>query len=225
MPVTDAVTRIAQIQAHIAALNGGASAPAPTPPATATAGPQSPLATASATGVAGAPPVPPTSFSNVLAQTQGLTAGGAPAPLTLSPRVLDTLTPGQQTFVAQLSAETGLDQRVVAAWCLAEQSSTHADAREAAGNHNWLNIGYTDSATYGASASVWRDPVSAAHATAGWLKGEDTVDGYGRASAGVQSILSSAGQPPEAQVAALQRSGWASSGYPDLPALLRQVSA
>lgn len=229
MPVSDAVTRIAQIQAHISALNGGGSAPvqAPQPQASAAAtvaGLQSPLATASMTGTVAPATVPATSFSNVLAQTQGLTAGGAPAPLALSPRVLDTLTPGQQTFIAHVSAQTGLDQRVVAAWCLAEQSSTHADAREAEGNHNWLNIGWTDSATYGANASVWSDPVSAANATAGWLKGEDTVDGYGRASAGVQSILNSAGQPPEAQVAALQRSGWASSGYPDLPVLLRQVS-
>jgi hypothetical protein len=108
---------------------------------------------------------------------------------------------------------------------LAEQSGGAAKSREAAGNHNWLNIGYTDSGTYGSGASVWSDPASAAHATAGWLKGEDTIDGYGRASAGVRSILNSAGQSPEAQVQALQRSGWASSGYPDLPAVLRMVGA
>jgi hypothetical protein len=107
--------------------------------------------------------------------------------------------------------------QVISAWMLAEQSSGAATSREQAGNHNWLNIGWTDSGQYGTSGSVWSDPVAAAHATAGWLKGEDTVAGYGRASAGVQSILTSAGQPPELQLTALQRSGWASSGYPDLP--------
>ena len=44
-------------------------------------------------------------------------------------------------------------------------------------------------------------------------------------SAGIRAILSTAGQSPAAQVAAIQRSGWASSGYPDLPGLLQQVSA
>jgi hypothetical protein len=57
------------------------------------------------------------------------------------------------------------------------------------------------------------------------LKGMKTVDGYGVASAGVQSILTAAGQPPQAQIAALQRSGWASSGYPDLPAVYAMLSA
>ena len=40
-------------------------------------------------------------------------------------------------------------------------------ARQAAGNNDWLNIGYTDSATYGAGDGVWGSPVSAADATAG----------------------------------------------------------
>jgi len=213
MPIVEAVQRVAQIQAQIAALSGAAG-PAPPVAATANGGAAAPLAAAGATGVA------PTSFAAALAQAQGVPAQG----LILSPRVQELLTPGQRTFIAELSRLTGLDQRVVAAWCLAEQSSTAADAREAAGNHNWLNIGYTDAGTYGAGAAVWRDPVSAAHATAGWLRGEDTVPGYGRASAGIQAILQTVGQPPEVQVAALQRSGWASSGYPDLPVLLRQVS-
>jgi hypothetical protein len=210
MPLVDAVNRVAQIQAQIASLAGVPPVTPAPPVAPVVGGAPVPLASAAApTAVASTP------FATVLAQAQGLA---------LSPRAQELLTPGQRTFVAELARETGLDQRVVAAWCLAEQSSTAADAREAAGNHNWLNIGYTDSGTYGADAPVWRDPVSAARATAGWLRGEDAVAGYGRASAGVQAILHAAGLPPEAQVAALQRSGWASSGYPDLPVLLRQVS-
>ena len=80
---------------------------------------------------------------------------------------------------------------------------------DAVNNNNWLNIGYTGSATYGADAAIWNDPTAAADATAGWLQGQATVPGYGPASAGVRSILSTAGLAPEAQIAALQRSGWA----------------
>ena len=211
-----ALQRIGQIQAMIAPLTGGAAAQAaqtqaPTSPA---GGPLATTATAGAFPALGAATgVQPTSFSNVLAGATG----------TLSPKAAALMTPGQRVFATQLAAETGLHPQVVASWMLAEQSSTAARSREAAGNHNWLNIGWTDSGTYGANAAVWSDPAAAAHATAGWLKGQETVDGYGRASAGVQSILTAVGQSPEAQIAALQRSGWASSGYPDLPALYRQL--
>jgi hypothetical protein len=223
MSLDAAIARISQIQAMVEPLTGGAAA-TPTPPVQQTTAAGAPLATTSAYApnapFGAAPPtaatgVAPTSFSNVLAGTTGQ----------LSARAAGYLTPGQRTFATQLAAETGMNPQVVAAWMLAEQSGGAATSRESAGNHNWLNIGYTDSATYGASASVWSDPASAAHATAGWLEGEDTVDGYGKASAGVQSILNSAGQSPEAQVQALQRSGWASSGYPDLPGVLRMVGS
>lgn len=226
MSLDAAIARISQIQSMMEPLNGGAAANAAQPVQQTTAT-NAPVATAAAyapnaafpatatTGMTSPAGVAPTSFSNVLAGTTGQ----------LSARAAGYLTPGQRTFATQLAAETGMNPQVVAAWMLAEQSGGAATSRESAGNHNWLNIGYTDSATYGASASVWSDPASAAHATAGWLKGEDTVDGYGKASAGVQSILNSAGQSPEAQVQALQRSGWASSGYPDLPGVLRMVGS
>lgn len=222
MSLDAAIARISEIQSMMEPLRG-AAATQPTQPAVAatTGGAGAPLATASASAPRSSYPatagtgVAPTSFANVLAGQTGA----------LSPRAANLLTAGQRTFATQLAAETGLNPQVVAAWMLAEQSGGAAKSREAAGNHNWLNIGYTDSGTYGDTASVWSDPASAAHATAGWLKGEDTVDGYGRASAGVRSILNSAGQSPEAQVQALQRSGWASSGYPDLPAVLRMVGA
>ena len=71
---------------------------------------------------------------------------------------------------------------------------------------------------------MWSDPTTAADATAGWLRGQSTIPGYGTASSGVQSILSTAGQPASVQISALQNSGWASSGYPDLPALYQQVA-
>ncbi|HET9073208.1 MAG TPA: hypothetical protein VFN48_01385 [Solirubrobacteraceae bacterium] len=133
------------------------------------------------------------------------------------------LTPNQQRFASALVADTGLNPAVVSAWLLAEENGGAAQSREAANNNDWLNIGYTDSGTLGASDAVWSDPVSAANATAGWLKGQATIPGYGTASSGIQSILATVGASPQAQISALQSSGWASSGYPDLPSLYTQV--
>jgi hypothetical protein len=134
------------------------------------------------------------------------------------------LTTGQQQFAQTLAADTGLNPGVVSAWLLAEQSGPAAQARQQAGNNDWLNIGYTDSGTYGSADAVWANPVSAANATAGWLEGQNTIPGYGSASSGIQAILTTVGQPPATQIAALQNSGWASSGYPDLPSIYAQIA-
>ena len=135
------------------------------------------------------------------------------------------LTTDQQQFASRLAADTGLNPGVISAWLLAEESGGAAQSRQAAGNNDWLNIGYTGSGTYGADGSEWSDPISAADATAGWLGGQNTVPGYGTASSSIQGILSTVGQSPQAQIAALQKLGWAGSGYPDLPALYNQVTA
>jgi hypothetical protein len=134
------------------------------------------------------------------------------------------LTSGQQQFASRLAAQTGLDPGVISSWLLAEESGGAAQSRQAQNNNDWLNIGYTDSGTFGAGASIWSDPITAADATAGWLKGQDTIPGYGKASSGIQGILSTAGQPPATQIAALQQAGWASSGYPSLQSLYQQVA-
>jgi hypothetical protein len=112
-----------------------------------------------------------------------------------------------------LAELTGLNPRVISAWALAEQSGGAAETRQTQGNHDWLNIGYTDSATYGSSDSIWSNPITAAEATAGWLKGQDTIPGYGTASSGIQAILHTVGQHPEQQMMAIANSGWASSHY------------
>jgi hypothetical protein len=148
---------------------------------------------------------------------------GAPAAAT-GPVTSSLLTTGQRIFGSELTARTGLDPGVVTAWMLAEESGTAATARQWADNHDWLNIGYADTATFGAGDTIWTSPVDAADATAGWLQGQDTVPGYGTASQAIQAILQTAGQPPAAQIQALQTSGWASSGYPDLPALYATVT-
>jgi len=134
------------------------------------------------------------------------------------------LTSGQTTFANELAAKTGLSGNVIAAWLLAEESGAAATARQAAGNNDWLNIGYTDTATFGAGGGEWSSPTAAADATASWLAGGNSIPGYGTASSGIRSILSTAGQSAEAQIHAIQSSGWASSGYPDLPSLYAQVT-
>jgi len=207
MTYVDALARIQQIQAQIAPLVGGAPVAAPS---------------ASAAVATAAPVASAASFANVLAQAQAPAA--TPGATGLSARAAQLMTPGQQQFATELAAQTGLDPQVVASWMLAEESGSAAASREAQGNNDWLNIGWTDSGRYGTSDGIWSNPVSAADATAGWLKGQDTIPGYGTASAGVQSILSSAGQSPAQQIAALQRSGWASSGYPDLPSVYQTVA-
>ena len=210
MSLVEALARIQQIQGQLIAPlqnGGGAAAPVAGAPS---AGAVPVAATASST-----------SFADVLAQAQA--PAGAPA-LGLSAHAAGMMTPGQRAFATRLAAQTGLDPQVAAAWMLAEESGGAAAAREAQGNHNWLNIGWTDSGRYGTNGAVWSDPIAAANATAAWLNGQDAIPGYGRASAGVQSILAAAGQPPAAQIAALQHSGWASSGYPSLPAVYRTVA-
>jgi hypothetical protein len=144
---------------------------------------------------------------------------------TLPASASQQLTTGQQEFASRLAADTGLDPGVVTAWLLAEESGQAAQSRQAAGNNDWLNIGYTDSATYGSSDAIWSDPAAAADATAGWLRGQGTIAGYGTASSGIQAILGTAGMAPQAQIVAIQQSGWASGGYPDLPTLYQQVAA
>ncbi len=134
------------------------------------------------------------------------------------------LTSAQQQFASTLSADTGLNPNVVSAWLLAEESGGAAQSRQAAGNNDWLNVGYTDSGTYGAGDSVWSSPTAAANATAAWLQGQNSIPGYGTASSGIQSILASVGQTPAAQIQAIQSSGWSSGGYPSLGSIYEQVA-
>ena len=212
MSYADVVSRVSQIQGQLASIST-AFDPSTTAPATqssATAG----------TGSTGQ------TFAATLQQAQG--AGTATGPVgtsnALPAGASGQMTTGQQQFASRLAADTGLDPGVVSAWLLAEENGSAASSRQASNNNDWLNIGYTDSGTYGSSDSIWSDPTAAADATAGWLKGQNTIPGYGRASGGIQAILSTAGQTPQAQIAAIQNSGWASSGYPSLPGLYSSLA-
>jgi hypothetical protein len=217
MPYTDAVSRISEIYSQLAALQSAFN------PAAANTATQS--ATSSTTPTSGS-----TSFANALAQAQ---SPGGTAPATtgapssgstaMSPTAAKLLTTDQQQFGARLAADTGLNPQVIAAWMLAEESSDAAKSRQAANNNDWLNIGYTDSGTFGAADSIWSNPIAAADATAGWIKGQDTIPGYGRAASGIRAIMNTVGQSAAAQISAIQSSGWAGSGYGSLPTLLQQV--
>ncbi len=222
MSYTDAASRIAQIQSQMAALQTAFD------PAAAS---QSTTASTPTSGTSS------TSFATALAQAQGQSAfatpsytpnvaatGGASVSSAALPAAAQSqLTTSQQQFAMRLAADTGLSPAVVCAWELAEESGGAAQSRQSANNNDWLNIGYTDSGTYGSADSVWSDPSTAADATAGWLKGQDTIPGYGTASSGIQAIMQTVGQSPQAQMAAIQTSGWAGGGYPDLPGLYQQV--
>ncbi|MGA2925040.1 MAG: hypothetical protein ABSG43_03440 [Solirubrobacteraceae bacterium] len=149
----------------------------------------------------------------------GLSAGGGP-PATLTAAAVRLLNASQAQFAAELAGKTGLDGSVVAAWVVAEEGGQSAAPN---GTNNWLNIGATDSGFYGGSNSFWDSPVSAADFSAEWLRGTPEP-GFGAASSGIRAILSTVGQPAAVQIAAIQQSGWAKSGYPDLPTLYTEVS-
>jgi hypothetical protein len=208
MSYTDVVSRVSQIQGQLAALNTAFD------PATTAASTQSAASPSGQT------------FASTLQQAQGVgtSLGVTGTSASLPAAAAGKMTTGQQQFASRLAADTGLDPGVIGAWLLAEENGSAATSRQAANNNDWLNIGYTDSGTYGAGDSIWSDPTAAADATAGWLKGQNTIPGYGRASGGIQAILSTAGQSPQAQISAIQNSGWASSGYPSLPALYASLA-
>ncbi|HTW13122.1 MAG TPA: hypothetical protein VME01_10275 [Solirubrobacteraceae bacterium] len=161
-------------------------------------------------------------FPSLSASALGASSGAGSVALPGSASSM--LTSAQQQFASTLSADTGLNPGVISAWLLSEESGSAAQERQAAGNNDWLNIGYTGSGSYGADDAVWSDPVSAANATAAWLAGQQSVAGYGTASSGIQAILQSVGQDPQTQLQALQQSGWSSGGYPDIDSLYAEVA-
>lgn len=130
----------------------------------------------------------------------------------------DPLGPNQETFAAKLASLTGLNLDVVRAWVHAEQPYDSPATGQMPYN-DWLNIGWTDvgraTITY---APDWNTPGQAATRTAEWLQGSWGGQ-YGYLSApSIRNILKAAGETPQQQIEAIQQSGWASSGYPQLAA-------
>jgi hypothetical protein len=253
MSYTDALARITQIEQQLSQLTGAATAPSATADSTSsatdastgsssdvsatsfadalaqaqgTSSPSDAVSTLTGSDAADAGLALPSASSTLsLASPTGGLGLSASGSATLPSAAATLLTTDQQQFASRLASDTGLNPGVVSAWLLAEENGSAAQSRQAAGNNDWLNIGYTGAGTYGSTDAVWSDPVTAADATAGWLEGQNTIPGYGTASSGIQSILSTVGQTPAAQMSALQTSGWAGSGYPDLPSIYAQVTA
>lgn len=130
-----------------------------------------------------------------------------------------SLGPDQTRFVNSLAKRTGLSPRVLAGMAASEQP---ADSPSIPGSQNWLNIGYFDSGPGGPTQDkrFFGSPEQAAKTTADFFKGKTLG-----ASEGIQNILSTAGKSDAAQIKAIQNSGWASSGYPNLPELAAQSSS
>lgn len=137
------------------------------------------------------------------------------------------LTGDQEVFAMDFAAYTGLNLDVVRAWVDSEENGSYASGRERAGNNDWLNIGYEDSGAAAVTGehSIWSNPRKAAQASAEWLRGKGPIAGsYGKPTGAVAAIARTAGQHVSAQLHAIQASGWASSGYPDLPDLYDEIS-
>lgn len=111
-----------------------------------------------------------------------------------------TITADDQTFATHLSMLSGLDQRVVLAWTVAETSGGTSGVR----GYNFLNVGNTDSNPYGGPR--WSSPAEAAQGTYTWLL-QNPASG--------RQILASAGQSPQSQLSAIAASPFASSHYRD----------
>ncbi|HEY1778790.1 MAG TPA: hypothetical protein VGG41_21715 [Solirubrobacteraceae bacterium] len=228
MSYTDAISQFSAVEAQIGQIQeqlaGLQSAFSPAMSSSTTTG-SSGISAAGLTGATSSSDVASSGspdFTSLLSSAVG--SSSATGSTTLPSATGTMLTSDQQQFASRLAGDTGLDPGVVSAWLLSEESGGAAVSRQSANNNDWLNIGYTDSATYGSSDSIWSNPTTAADATAGWLKGQNTIPGYGTASGGIQAILQTAGEDPSTQIAALQNSGWASSGYPDLASLYAQVA-
>jgi hypothetical protein len=129
----------------------------------------------------------------------------------------------QKAFASELQAKTGLDPGVIAAWMAAEEPIGATSS--SGGTQDWLNVGITDTVSLGQGNPEWQNPIAAADATAQWMSGQWSDPGFGTASAGIQAILHSVGQGPQAEIAAIQNSHWASSGYPNLQQLYTQLTS
>jgi hypothetical protein len=166
-----------------------------------------------------------------LAESRGASAAAVVTPSPMGPTqgsgavpagVSSKLNANQSAFAGELAKQTGLDPTVIGAWLLSEEPASASQAPN--GANNWLNIGAFDSGDWaGGSNAVWDNPITAADATAAWLHGADSL-GIGAASPGIQGILQSVGGSAQQQIQAIQGSGWASSGYPELTEIYDELA-
>lgn len=168
-------------------------------------------------GVATSTSTTATSSAAASTDAAGATSSTAPAgpigPVGTAGPGASNFSTNQRLFANRLAADTGLDINVILAWMQDEQPPGSASAPN--GANNWLNVGSTDSGFLGGNNPAWSNPITAADETSTWLHG-NSIFGYPAPVAGIRAILSTAGQAAAAQIRAIQTSGWASSGYPEL---------
>jgi len=132
------------------------------------------------------------------------------------------LSENQRRFATAYAKTTGLNPALVVAQLIAEEP---AGAAYPVGHRdqNWLNIGNTDNKWY---AGAWArlTPEQAGRLSGLWAMGKYTVPGFGKAAPGIIAMTKTAGRSLDTQIRALQKSGWASSGYPDLPTIAAKVT-
>lgn len=150
----------------------------------------------------------------------GSSPGGGSGSL---PKNSNLLNASQRSFAQRLQANIGLEPAVICGWVLSEEPASSSSAPN--GANNWLNIGAFDAGGWGGGGSnVWDSPAKGADATASFITGS-AVNGISSpltAAASIHQIARSAGQGIPAQIHAIQTSGWASSGYPNLAQVVAQ---
>lgn len=115
-------------------------------------------------------------------------------------------------FAGGLARSTGLSSGVLLAWMAGENNITQprggGDDGAAGTPENWLNIGINGPTYRGSMKTVWATVPTAVSATNAFLRGR--FPGWGTGNIDTAGILRTAGQSPQAQLAAIQRSGWIS---------------
>jgi hypothetical protein len=152
-----------------------------------------------------------------------IAVGRYPAPLTFGGAML---LPAQLEFADVVAKRVRWDLAVIRAQVYNEMNGPFAARRVAEHNHNWLNVSYDDNLGGRGRLDgrhVWRDPITAGNATADWIQGKRKTLGEQGADSIRTAYTKGASASPQEAIALLQRSGWASSGYPNLPAIYARI--
>lgn len=119
------------------------------------------------------------------------------------------LVPKQVEFCGALSSLLNFSQRVIGAWCLAEDSGSAAISKAAAGDNNWLNVEAFDSgwSSFATNKEVWATPTRAAQATWNWINTKADPVGLRKV------ILAARGKSDGDQLAAIINSTWTGNSH------------
>jgi hypothetical protein len=167
--------------------------------------------------------VPVTTSATPITSSQDAGGGSGDGGVGSLPKNANNLNKKQQMFSATLQAAIGLEPCVICGWVLSEEPASSPVAPN--GDNNWLNIGAYDAGGWaGGGSDVWSDPTKGGNATASFILGHQVngINSPMSASSGIHAIANSAGKGVDAQVQAIQTSGWASSGYPNLMDVVNQ---